>query len=310
MIPKNIFQTHKSLDYIKKNTKLRNACNSWSKNTDYNYKFYNDKQCDNFIYDFFPEIKDVYDKLPLKVMKSDLWRYCIIYKYGGIYADADTVLLQNPSFLTNYCNKDIVIVPENNTHFCQWVFSAPANSPVLKSVIDLSVKRIRETKEFKGEHIIHYLTGPAVFTDGILNYLNLPLKKYSLLNYNYLDTHGKEGNILDFEDPYNLIKIGNSDMNTKIIELDKKLPSDTELTFIHKYGDTFSYNINDNTLSITRTDVDSGWGQDLIAYKFNTKYKSKIRVFTHSSFHKLWVKHLFSGKWKDGWCKQRDRLLT
>ena len=140
---------------ILKNAKLRNACNSWSKNTDYNYKFYNDEQCDNFIYDFFPEIKEVYDKSPLKVMKADLWRYCIIYKYGGIYADADadadTILLQNPSFLTNYCNKDIVIVivPQNNTHFCQWVFSAPVNSPVLKAVIDLSVERIRETKDLK-----------------------------------------------------------------------------------------------------------------------------------------------------------------
>ena len=34
--------------------------------------------------------------LPIAVMKADLWRYCVIYKYGGIYADADTVCKINP----------------------------------------------------------------------------------------------------------------------------------------------------------------------------------------------------------------------
>jgi len=28
---------------------------------------------------YFPEIKDAYDKLPLNVIKADLWRYCIIF---------------------------------------------------------------------------------------------------------------------------------------------------------------------------------------------------------------------------------------
>ena len=65
----------------------------------------------------------------------------------------------------------LTIVPENEVHLCQWVFAAPRSSPILKSVIDLSVERILTIQEFKGEHIIHYLTGPAVFTDGIEKYL-------------------------------------------------------------------------------------------------------------------------------------------
>ena len=48
----------------------------------------------------------------------------------------------------------LTIVPENETHLCQWVFSAPKNSPILKSIIDLSVERILNTP-IKGEHIIH-----------------------------------------------------------------------------------------------------------------------------------------------------------
>ena len=48
---------------------------------------------------------------------------------------------------------DLIVVPENDTHFCQWVFAAPANSPILKSIIDLSVERIRNCIKIKGEHM-------------------------------------------------------------------------------------------------------------------------------------------------------------
>ena len=64
----------------------------------------------------------------------------------------------------------IVCAPENNLHLCQWTFAAPAKSPLLKSIIELSMTRIMNIPEIKGEHVIHFLTGPAVFTDGIEKY--------------------------------------------------------------------------------------------------------------------------------------------
>jgi len=187
MIPKNIFQTHKSRQYRVSIPILSNALHSWKRNKHFKHYFSNDYQCDEFIRIFFPEIKDVYDRLPMKVMKADLWRYCIIYKYGGIYADTDTVLKVDPLFLTNHNNKELVVVPEDDVHFCQWVFAAPANSAILKSIIDLSVERIRNTKEIKGEHIIHYLTGPGVFTDGIIRYFHK--NKINIKNVGHLNSH-------------------------------------------------------------------------------------------------------------------------
>ena len=172
MIPRNIFQTHKSKKYIESTPSFKRALYTWKLNKHFNYYFSDDKKCDDFIMKFFSEIKDVYNRLPLKVMKADLWRYCIIYKYGGIYADIDTILKVNPILLTNHHNKELVVVPENNVHFCQWVFAAPPKSPILKTIIDLSVERIRNMKVIEGEHVIHYLTGPGVFTDGIKKYLS------------------------------------------------------------------------------------------------------------------------------------------
>jgi mannosyltransferase OCH1-like enzyme len=167
---KNIFQTHKSIEYLRQKPKLLKATLSWRKyNKEFNYYFYDNNMCDKFMKENFDEkIYKAYSILPMAVMKADLWRYCVVYHYGGIYADTDTVCKVNPNiFLTDSL---LTIVPENNVHLCQWVFYAPKGSPILKSVIDLSVERILSSN-FKGEHIIHHLTGPEVFTDGIENYL-------------------------------------------------------------------------------------------------------------------------------------------
>lgn len=61
------------------------------------------------------------------------------------------------------------------------------------------------------------------------------------------------------------INIGSSDSNKKVI-------SNTyngDLFFIHDYKDTFINHFKDNNIIITRTDKNSGWGQNLIGYKKN-----------------------------------------
>jgi mannosyltransferase OCH1-like enzyme len=191
-IPKRIFQTHKSIQYIQSKPKLRNAINSWKKFVPYyGYHFYTNEMCDTFmktemVTEFGPNIYSAYMKLPLAVMKADLWRYCIIYKYGGIYADVDTVCKCDPLMFTKYSTM-IVCAPErDNNLLCQWCFAAPANSPILKNIIELSIERILVTNQIKGEHIVHYLTGPSVFSDGIERYLdseNLKTFKNNRLNY-------------------------------------------------------------------------------------------------------------------------------
>ena len=172
MIPKQIFQTQRSQVYVDNNSRLKRAQDSWKKHTDFKYHFYSDDEMDKFMEDHFDKrVNDAYHRCPMKVMKADIWRYCVIYTYGGIYADTDAICTAiNPStFLKD--NTELVIAPENHVHLCQWTFAAPANSPILKSIIDLSVERILEIPKIMGENIIHYLTGPGVFTNGIEAFL-------------------------------------------------------------------------------------------------------------------------------------------
>jgi mannosyltransferase OCH1-like enzyme len=172
-IPKKIFQTHKNLDYVLLKYKTRTGYQSWFKyNGDFEYNFYSDENSQKFIQNNFDsKVLEAYEKCPLNVMKADLWRYCVIYYYGGIYADMDAVLMTDPTVFLQP-NSLLVFSPEtDNIHLCQWTFAAPPKSPVLKSIIDLSVERILSCQEIKGDHIIHFLTGPKVFTDGIEKFL-------------------------------------------------------------------------------------------------------------------------------------------
>ena len=135
-ITNNIFQTHKSIRHVQSKLELRSASKTWKNNKAFKYQFYDDIQRHEFMSLFFPEIMDAYTRLPLGVMKADLWRYCIVYQYGGIYADIDTVLRTDPSCLTDYTDKNIIFVPQyggahnNIPRFCQWVFAAPPKSPI------------------------------------------------------------------------------------------------------------------------------------------------------------------------------------
>jgi len=207
IIPKYIFQTHKSSSYLQTKPKLLLATQSWKKYTNNNYGFkylfFDNATCENFMRtNFYGKIYDAYCRLPMGVMKADLWRYCVIYRYGGIYADVDTICKINPNIFIN--NSFLTIGPENSDHLCQWTFSAPPMSPILKSIIDLSVDRILTIPVITGEHNIHYLTGPGCFTDGIEMYLqsnNLPTFKdktqyaryshYSLNVFNSDNFHNK-----------------------------------------------------------------------------------------------------------------------
>ncbi len=169
-IPKKIFQTHKSFSYMLENDATKRSYDSWSRFKDYEYNFYDDKMCEEFIKNNFENnVYNAYIKCPIPVMKADLWRYCIIYIYGGIYADSDTICLDTPNIFSQK-KSYFVGVPENDVHLCNWIFAAPPRSPVLLSVINLSVDRILNHYE-KKQHMVHYYTGPGVLTDGIEYFL-------------------------------------------------------------------------------------------------------------------------------------------
>ena len=105
-------------------------------------------------------------------MRGDMWRYLVVYRYGGIYADLDT-LCREP--IDSWCSPayDMIVCPEHDHHLCQWTFAASRGNPIVKSVVDVVLDRVKKGN-YKIPHFVHYMTGPGAWTTGILRALDIP----------------------------------------------------------------------------------------------------------------------------------------
>lgn len=85
-IPKIIYQTWHT-------TKIpigmcRSILNLQKTNPEFKYYLFSDSDCREFIKKYYDKnVVDAFDKLIPGAYKADLWRYCILYKLGGIYID-------------------------------------------------------------------------------------------------------------------------------------------------------------------------------------------------------------------------------
>jgi mannosyltransferase OCH1-like enzyme len=130
-IPKIIWQTMKTnrLPIF-----MKSYTDTWiNLNPEYEYRFYDDNDIIDFLKTDFPGYLEGYSGLKYGASKADLWRYLIIYKYGGVYADIDSKCIHplcewvdpKASFVTQLgVNKDI----------CQWlILSIPGNPIFLRA---------------------------------------------------------------------------------------------------------------------------------------------------------------------------------
>jgi mannosyltransferase OCH1-like enzyme len=86
VIPLDIYQTWVTKDLSEK---MKESIENLKKeNPEFTHHLYDDTDCYNFILENFDkEVADAYDNLIPGAYKADLWRYCILYKKGGIYLD-------------------------------------------------------------------------------------------------------------------------------------------------------------------------------------------------------------------------------
>ena len=93
MIPKIIHQTFET-EFTPPG--MAKAQESWKiNNLTYQYKFYNAAERVQFLKkNFKSSVLNAYDSIIPGAFKADLFRYCILYVEGGVYADADTICLK------------------------------------------------------------------------------------------------------------------------------------------------------------------------------------------------------------------------
>jgi len=132
---------------------------SW-KQTNWEYRFYDDAQAAAFITTHFPEeVREAYDTLLPGAFKADLFRYCVLFITGGVYADVDVLL---ESKLDLAIDNDVgFIAPldspgkESGHQICLWnglLGSAPGH-PFLAAVIETVVNNVRN--RFTSVDVMH-----------------------------------------------------------------------------------------------------------------------------------------------------------
>jgi hypothetical protein len=130
-IPKTIWQTMKTnaVPAI-----MREWAHTWIKlNPEYHYNFVDDDGIEMFIRSSFPDYLQAFEKLKHGASKADLWRYLVIFKYGGIYADVDCICV-NP--LKYWIDPAAAYVTQLgvNKDVCQWlIISIPGNPIFLRA---------------------------------------------------------------------------------------------------------------------------------------------------------------------------------
>ena len=122
MIPKIIWQTHE-WEYKDLPHNFNRCIQTWKNlNPEWEYRYHSaiDRAID--VRDFDQELYGYY-MFADKVTQSDIWRYVVLYQYGGFYTDMDSFCIMplEYSFKQFYNGKDV---------FCSKNFYAEGNSEV------------------------------------------------------------------------------------------------------------------------------------------------------------------------------------
>ena len=144
----------------------------------FRYRCHNDSDMDQFMRTEFPWAYGAFRCMPLNVMRADMWRYAVMYRYGGVYVDADSqpiyalrkwVPLATPLFLLREGT------PDHASYVSQWFFVSLPRNPVFLHALNETVIRTRRTAGIRvsSEHFVHHYTGPAMFTDVVARFYDL-----------------------------------------------------------------------------------------------------------------------------------------
>lgn len=170
-IPNVVFRTTGSLNVPKP---MFDDCHQkWiDMNPDYTFVWYTNKQCDSFMQTYYPGlINDAYNKLKPGAYKADLWRLCMLYRYGGMYVDAyATPKLSIDKMLAGCYNTDgyqfisVLDSSFSGSGIHNGVIVSEKGHPFLKQAIDDIVENVKS--EYYGNSPLD-ITGPIALSRSI-----------------------------------------------------------------------------------------------------------------------------------------------
>jgi mannosyltransferase OCH1-like enzyme len=192
MIPKLIHQIYGLKDPGPVPKNLADCKQTWiQQNPDWSYKLWNREDIEDLLHGY-PKWQTAFHRLDHWVEQCDFARYVIVYHYGGVYADLDTVCQTPAKEWTKYNGLVVGLEADvddyekafhrlaRNKQYCQWTFASVPRHPALYELIEY-IANITSQSCFK-EHKILNTTGPGAFTDIVQNapnVLRLPIAAFA-----------------------------------------------------------------------------------------------------------------------------------
>jgi mannosyltransferase OCH1-like enzyme len=178
MIPKIIWQTYES-EYTALPQNIRTYVESWTKQyPEFEYKYMSAKERKKFVLDNFgQEWYDIFINCPHNIMRANLWRYMVLYVYGGIYFDLDT----SPEYpIQSWLNDEFSFIvfsdeSEDLLFFIQVIACSPKNI-IMKHILDFMLKSFKDAKYNSSNKdnifFVFNFAGDTAFKDAIKDFLN------------------------------------------------------------------------------------------------------------------------------------------
>jgi mannosyltransferase OCH1-like enzyme len=172
-VPLIIYQSW-HMNSVPKN--MKNAINKLiAMNPEFDYYLYSDEKSREFICEnYSEEVVAAFDSLKPGAYKSDLWRYCILYKTGGVYLDIKYYSLYP---INEMIKKTPVIFVNDLPWACSesftpyGIYNALLASPPKHSIFINCINEIvRNTKmKIYGASPLH-ITGPCLLSNVMIKY--------------------------------------------------------------------------------------------------------------------------------------------
>lgn len=174
---------------------------SWTKkNPSFRQELLTDRSAEAFVRAHYfktrPDIVEIYEALPIPILRADLFRYLVVLAEGGIWGDLDTSCEKDVAdwVPVEYRNKNIDMIvglefdmewrgpgTEVASQFCNWVFVGRKSSRNLQIIVDTVLDKLKGIAKANAVGIegitlemlsdVVDVTGPKIMTVAIMKSL-------------------------------------------------------------------------------------------------------------------------------------------
>lgn len=128
-------------------------------NPKFNYYLFDDNDCREFIRkNFSPDVLHAFDSLIPGAYKADLWRYCVLYKKGGIYLDIKYIPCNGFRFI-NLTEKEHFVLDANQSGIYNALMVCLPENQICLDSINAIVENVK--KRYYGNTFLEP-TGPGL----------------------------------------------------------------------------------------------------------------------------------------------------